>query len=111
MVVGASAGTVPLGLTSLIGSPYTSPSSICRISTMTKARIGTAMIRPARPNSFPISSTPAMVMTGGKIHLPLHDYRRDEVGLDQVDSDAERRHGHGLGETEDAQGKERRHQR
>ncbi len=45
-----------------------------------------------------------------EVHLPLHDHRRDEVGLDQVDPDAEQRHRHRLGQAEDPKGKERRHQ-
>ena len=46
----------------------------------------------------------------GKIHLPLHHHRRDEIGLDQMDSDAQRCYRQSLGKAEDAQGEQRRNQ-
>src|SRR5258706_116535 len=42
---------------------------MCRVRIITSARIGTAMIRPASPNSLPMRSTPAMVTTGGMFTL------------------------------------------
>src|SRR5918997_3503452 len=66
MVGSVSIGTVPEAFVSLIGSPYTWPIRMWRVRTMTKARIGTAITRPISPKSLPISSTPAMVITGGR---------------------------------------------
>ena len=65
---------------------------------MITARMGTATTRPARPKSLPEQKDTGDREHGRQIHLPLHDHRRNEVGLDEVDAHTDPGHGQCLGQ-------------
>ena len=58
---------------------------------MISARMGTATTEAGEPEQLSDEQNAGDREHRWKVDLPLHDHRRDEVGLDEVHADAERR--------------------